>query len=290
MLTRVQGHEVVVEDLVLMVVNCDVLSAVVLRCEEAVVGAWWLESILEDNDTVLGEGSLIAVAIAVELFDGAKVQARVERRGLIEQLDTNDDIIVGGCAVFGLHIFENVEGSLNGVALSPCQDTTLAGVVKAVLRAGRTVQVDHDLETGLSRPADGLVEVWSRAGDERSAAVVVGPVADGNADDVETGVGNLLEIGQSSPGLPVVLEDLLRGLVTKLLAKGVFVDDAPANIVRFEDGRRDPWLKDQPTANVDTSNLCLTPNEVCRRARLGACSDEGDAGSERCQRVEKHVD
>jgi len=88
----------------------------------------------------------------------------------------------------------------------------------------------------------------------------------------------------------VSLEDRLRGLVAKLLTQGELVDDAPADIVRFEDGGSDPRLEDQPTTNVDTPDLCLTPNEVCRRARLGACGDEGDAGSERRQCFEKHVE
>lgn len=115
---------------------------------------------------------------------------------------------------------------------------------------GRTaVQVDHDFEAGASGPADGVVEDGELALHVRVAVEGGdGPVADGDADVVQAGGGDLVEVVLGDPGVPVVGETRGRFVFSESGGVGVLVDDGLGFSPVAEDGRRDPWLQDEPAA------------------------------------------
>lgn len=100
------------------------------------------------------------------------------------------------------------------------------------------MEVDHDLEARLACPVDCFVDVGCGAGDEGCIAVVVGPEANGETNDIEACRGDLLEIGESDPGIPVLLKDAWC-LSWELLVESPFVDNAERLVERFEDGEGD---------------------------------------------------
>ena len=68
------------------------------------------------------------------------------------------------------------------------------------------MKVDQDLDTEVTSPADGGVEVRSSTGDIRRVGVVVCPVADWNADQVEARVADFLHVAVLEPVVPVLNE------------------------------------------------------------------------------------
>lgn len=73
------------------------------------------------------------VAGLVEAFDAVKVERGAE--GLVEEFDGGDDVGVRGIA--RCETLEGVEGLGDGGALLPIYGAIAAGIVKAVLTAGR---------------------------------------------------------------------------------------------------------------------------------------------------------
>jgi len=157
------------------------------------------------------------------------------------------------------------------------------------------VKVDEDLETELARPVDSLVEVTSSTLNVRSSGVVVRPVADWDANQVEARVANLLHITVLNPVVPVRIKGSAGIGVVGVLTKSVFIDNAHRVWEHLEDAWRDlrtvvsdccdvrcagvrilcslcryrvsqsctyPRLEDQPSSKVDTTNDLVTPVET----------------------------
>ena len=124
------------------------------------------------------------------------------------------------------------------------------------------MQVNNHLQPVLPRPSDGLLEIRQLAGDVGlPRAHLEGPVADRDADMVETGVNdasmslycmesrprdppsrrNVSEVLLGDPSIPVLLEDGERGLPVLELTEGVLVDNGRVASV-VEEAWRDPRL------------------------------------------------
>ena len=122
------------------------------------------------------------------------------------------------------------------------------------------MQVNDHLQSVLPRPSNGLLEIRQLAGDVGlPRAHLEGPVADRDADMVETGVNdasmycmesrprdspsrrNVSEVLLGDPSIPVLLEDGERGLPVLELTEGVLVDNGRVASV-VEEAWRDPWL------------------------------------------------
>lgn len=239
MLPRLHGDKVVGEHLVLMVVDGDILCIVVRYRQESVVAAWIPETILNDDDTALRVLALLVVSVPLESLNLVKIELGSQR--LVDKLDTGNDVVIGRVAVLALNLLEY--GQSQGgtwVDRLPLRSWhPLTRVVKAILRARRTVQVDEDLKTELARPVDSLVEVASSALDVRSPGVVVCPVPDWNADQVEARVGNLLHVTVLNPVVPVLDESSVGVSVVGVLTESVLVDNAHRVWEHLEDAWRD---------------------------------------------------
>lgn len=114
------------------------------------------------------------------------------------------------------------------------------------------MQIDPDLEAGLSGPSNALIKVICSALDIGISFVLLKrPVSYGYANRVETIVGNFLKVGQGDPTTPVALKDVSR--IGCLLAECVLIDHAAAKLI--ENRWRYPRLQYEPAPNVNTSNL-----------------------------------
>lgn len=105
--------------------------------------------------------------------------------GLVDDFDADDDIGVHGAAVFLRHGYQHSGGAVEVIGLLPEHFAFAAGVVLAVLAAGAAVQVDPDFHVEFAGPLDGELEVVVCALDEGRVFIVVGPVADGDAQGVD---------------------------------------------------------------------------------------------------------
>ena len=95
----------------------------------------------------------------------------------------------------------------DGVALLPVDGTVATAVVEAVLRARCAVEIEHDLETCASGPADGLIEDFQLALDIRvTLQWCHSPVSDGDANMVQTNFRNLVEVVLGDPRVPMIIQ------------------------------------------------------------------------------------
>lgn len=98
------------------------------------------------------------------------------------------------------------------------------------------MKIENNLNANLPCPFDGLVEVFCGTLSVWRIGVVERPVSHGYSDDVETAVGDLLEIRELHPAVPVRLQHLIAGCIgAKVLSEGVFVDYAARAIEFLED-------------------------------------------------------
>ena len=156
------------------------------RLRDVVEGGGALEGVVRGDDEVwvLDDGF---DGLVGGLGPGLRGAERVvaARGGLVDHFEADDDVGVRVCAVFLGHGDEDVGGVLEVVALLPFDGSSVAGVVLAVLAARRAVAVDPDVHACVAGPADGLVEECVCALEKGGVGVVVGPVADWNAESVE---------------------------------------------------------------------------------------------------------
>lgn len=121
-------------------------------------------------------------------------------------------------------LVQDLFGIVDAITLAPVHSTVLAGVVKTVLRLRSckmsdgcassllrclltTMQVNHDLEACLLRPAKSITELFVCTLDVWVA--VTGkytPVPNRDTDVVQTGLSHLVEIILSDPRVPVLLQ------------------------------------------------------------------------------------
>ena len=134
------------------------------------------------------------------------------------------------------------------IPLLPVHGSIFAGVVKAVLATWCTVEVDHDLESSATRPADGLIENGDLTLDVRVAIERSnGPVADGNTDMVETSRRNSIEVVLGDPCVPVVGKAGQSFVFAQCCGVGIFIHNGCGVRPVGKDGWRDPWFKDKPS-------------------------------------------
>ena len=150
------------------------------------------------------------------------------------------------------------DGLSNSIPLLPVHGAISARVVEAVLTTWCTVEVDHDLQPSSARPADGIVEnrdltLYVRVAIERGN----GPVAEGNADVVETCGRNSIEVVLGDPCVPVVGEAGQSFVFAERCRIGIFIHNGCAVGPVGEDRRRDPGFKNKPPPEIDTANLYI---------------------------------
>ena len=120
------------------------------------------------------------------------------------------------------------------------------------------MQVYHDLEACASGPAYSIIhegqlplDIWiPRQGSN-------GPVTDWDANMVQASSCNAVEVILSDPGVPVSVKTVRSFGPAEDLGVCVLVHDSPARGPFFEDRRGDPWLENQPTAEVDTTHFII---------------------------------
>ncbi len=128
------GGEVVVEDLILVVVDYDILSVVVRGAEKSVPG-WRRGKAVVEHDRSIADFPNVVEALAVVLFGGGAAAGDVGEKGFVEELDCDDDILVGLDGVLVGNLGNHVVGEGGGVAGCPFGGAgSLTRIVKTVLR------------------------------------------------------------------------------------------------------------------------------------------------------------
>jgi hypothetical protein len=120
-----------------MVIHDDVLGVIIRGAEKAVPGLGRGEAVVEDDGGVAGAADGVE-AVAVVGFGGGAAAGEVGQQRFVEELDGDDNILVGGGGVFARDLAEDVVvGEGGGVAGGPGGSAgSEAGVVEAVLREG----------------------------------------------------------------------------------------------------------------------------------------------------------
>ena len=138
-----------------------------------------LEGVVHDDfeGRICGGGFDGGVGVARELAGGVDVIGG-RGDGLVDKFEGDDDVGIGGRAVFLGHGFEDADGEVEVGRVLPVNVAGVAGVVVAILRAGGAVAVDDYSKAGGSGPGDCAVEVVGCAGEVWSICIVESPVAD----------------------------------------------------------------------------------------------------------------
>ena len=184
---------------------------------------------IEEDILVSRRGAEFAVPVSLNVFEGVvdcgskvgrgaldglipglvvgedfiEVEIRAER--LVEEFDHGYDVCVAGVALG--EVFDGGDGLGDGVALLPVDGTVATAVVEAVLRARCAVEVEHDLETCASGPADGLIKDFQLTLDIRvTLQWCHGPISDGDANMVQTNLSNLVEVVLGDPCVPMITQ------------------------------------------------------------------------------------
>lgn len=220
-----KGQKVLVEDLVLVMIDNHILCIIVLRCEEAVHPARDFETVVE-HDGHITDLAKVVVSIAIEVFDHLLVQLEQER--LVERLDRDDNILHRW---YGILLLDNAKcevGVAKTVSIAPARNRgPVAGMIKAVLRLGCAVKIDHYLQASLSRPINCSVQIRGGALSIRSPWIDVAPVPNWNADQIEASFLDLPEVVKRHEAVPMRLEDIGTVLLADFLAQSPLIDDGP---------------------------------------------------------------
>ena len=155
-------------------------------------------------------------------------------------------------------VFNRGDCLADGIALLPIDRSIAAAVVEAILGSRRSVKVEQDLEVRVSGPANSLIQDIQLSLD---VGLTIqrrnGPVADWNSNMVKAIVANLSEVVFGDPGVPVVLEGRRGSVLAEGLSVSVLVDDCVTCGPFLKDGGCDPWLEDEPAAQVDATDLVV---------------------------------
>ena len=131
-----------------------------------------------------------------------------------------------------------------------------------------TVQVNNDLETNRTSPADRVVQVLQLAIDIWvTVQFLQSPISNWNAHMVHARISNLLEVVLVDKAFPVLRQDVTALISTKSVAESPLVHGSIARIIEHRGG--DPRLQHEPTAQVDTTDL------VRSISKLGVTFNEG---------------
>lgn len=120
------------------------------------------------------------------------------------------------------------------------------------------MQIKHNLQPGIPRPHNRVVQEWQLALDIRvSLQRIQRPVPDGYAHMIESIRRDLLEIRLGDPRVPVVRQP--RGCLglAQRLSVGIFIDDGVIFGPFGEDRGRDPWFENEPASEVDAADYVV---------------------------------
>lgn len=81
------------------------------------------------------------------------------------------------------------------------------------------------------------------------------PVSNGDADVIEPGLGNCIEVVLGNPSVPMVAQSRRSLGLAEGLGVGVLVDNRMTCCPLVEYGGCNPWLQDKPAAEVDPADL-----------------------------------
>ncbi len=74
---------------------------------------------------------------------------------------------------------------------------------------------------------------------------------------IEAILADLGKVIFSDPGVPMVRQSARCSVLTESLSVGVLVDDCHAGGPWLKDGGSDPWLEDEPAAEVDATDFIV---------------------------------
>lgn len=94
------------------------------------------------------------------------------------------------------------------------------------------MEVDDNLESKTSGPIDSSIDIDTRSSDVRRTEGVVCPVSDGNTDDIEPRLLNLVKVLPGDPSVPMATKNAKRGLVSKLLSQRVLCDLSVSSLLK----------------------------------------------------------
>lgn len=145
-----------------MMVHGRVLRIIVRRREQSIPIRRRPELVGHDHHAAARVVALLVVGVVVVLAQEGLADTPV--RGLVDDLDAQDHVVVGAGAVFALDLLQDRPRALRvGIPLFPAWGrAATARVVEAVLAAGDAVEVDEDFEVDLAGPGDlgGLGGWW----------------------------------------------------------------------------------------------------------------------------------
>lgn len=163
----------------------------------------------------------MAVTVAIELCKNITTEA-VVKCGLVEQFNTDDDVLVALLCVLLGDCAQNLKGPLDSVALLPRRAIhALARVVKPVLGSRCTMEVNENLQAYAASPVDGSINVDSCSTDVGRAKGIVCPVANGDTDNVEARLLDFVEVLPGNESIPMVTKDVKGILAAKLFSQCV---------------------------------------------------------------------
>ena len=238
---RAHSDLVRAEDLVLVRVE----HIIFIACFEAIPDGYKvLKSIMETDNSIGFTATDGGIASAVKVLDAVEIQIRSKR--LVQEFNNCDHVVV--IRVVLCDVGDCSDSLSDRIPLLPVHGAISARVVEAVLATRRTVKVDHNLEPSATRPADGLVKngnltLYIRVAIDRGN----GPIADGNADMVETSRCDSIEVVLGDPCVPVVGKAGQSFVLAKCCSVGIFIHNGCAVCPVGKEGRRDPRFKNKPT-------------------------------------------
>lgn len=120
------------------------------------------------------------------------------------------------------------------------------------------MEIDHDLQSSFLRPA------------QRLAQLIVGtlhigialswqhtPVTNWDSHVVQTSTSHLEKVVLGEKAIPMLLEARLGSILAEQLSQRPLVFSS----IAFENGGSNPWLEDEPTTSVDTTDFLAAVGE-----------------------------
>lgn len=138
--------------------------------------------------------------------------------------------------------------------------TYVAGVLLVgKLSARPAVKVHNDIDPGVVAPPNQTVKVLNSSTGEELAIlnkIISNPKANWNADRIETQTLNLVNVILADPGVPMLLEGGIGGILAELLdTRPLVIEPAAAHAREFVRGH--PWLNDELRAKIDAAKLVV---------------------------------
>lgn len=120
----------------------------------------------------------VGIVVVLDYRVGAARQGLCER--LIQQLDADHHILIFWLSVFIRNQLDHSQGLVDRISGCPLRlcwfQNTLTRIVEAILRFRGSMQIDINLESGLSGPGDRHVNIRCCTLDIRVIKFLVGPI------------------------------------------------------------------------------------------------------------------